>query len=129
VNRVEIQGGLVRTPELRYLPSGTALMEMNVAVNGARYDSQARQQVVDTVYVAVQVWGHQAEELDQLGLSRGEEVYVLGRLDQRTIEKRDGTREQKTRVSATFVTVTRRKPSNPTPSGDGPRYADDEEPF
>lgn len=117
MNRVEIRGGLVRDVELKYVgQSGVACMEMTVAVNGTRYDSQQRTQVVKTTFVSVQVWGLKAEETaERYRLSKGDEVYVLGELDQREVEKADGTKERKTRVTALLIDVLRcRNTQHPT---------------
>jgi single-stranded DNA-binding protein len=52
MNRVELVGGLTRPPDLRFTQGGMGICEASLAVNGARYDSEARSQVVTTVYVA-----------------------------------------------------------------------------
>jgi single-strand DNA-binding protein len=109
VNRVEIIGGLVREPELRFLPSGAAVCEFTLAVNGTRWDRDAKAQVVSTVFVACNLWEAEAESFADLGLERGDEIYVLGALDQRVIEKKDGSKESKTRVRAQVVHPTRRR--------------------
>ena len=109
MNRVEIRGGLVRDPELRLVGAySTPLLEMTVAVNGTRYDSQSRSQVVKTTFVSVQVWGHRGEEvMEKYQLAKGDEVYVLGELDQYEQEKADGTKERKTRVTGLLLDVLR----------------------
>lgn len=112
MNRVEVSGGLTRDPEYRMVGSyGTHLLEMTVAVNGTRYDSEQRQQVVKTTFVQVQAWGYVAEFLTQQHgpLSKGDEVHVVGELDQRTVEKSDGSKESKTRVTAVHIDVLRRR--------------------
>ena len=115
LNKVEIAGGLTRSPDLRFLPSGMAVCEFTVAVNGARYDSTARQQVVTTTFVAVNAWSSLAEEVVDMGLVQGDAVYVMGELEQREIEKKDGTKERKTRVTASVVVPTRRRGTSLAP--------------
>ena len=144
MNRIEITGGLTRDPELVYLPnSGAALMEMTVAVNVARYNGETRQQEVTTIYVLVKAWSSLAEAIAEDDLSKGDEVYVLGELEQRTVEKRDKSKESKTHVTAKMVSVVRRRGGasaparRPAPAADVPPppaeppggWADDEEPF
>lgn len=109
MNRCELIGTLVRDLEMRYLPSGQALVEMSLAVNGTRYDSDSRATVVTTLYCSITVWGWQAEQLANLEVKRGDSVHVLGELEQREIEKRDGSKEKKTRVVAHTVTPVRLK--------------------
>lgn len=111
MNRVELRGGLTRDAEIKAVGQHNVLLcEFTVAVNGARYDSAAQAQVVTTTFVTVNAWGEIAEQIaDRGGLARGDEVYVLGELDQREVEKRDGTKERKTRVNAFVVTDVRRR--------------------
>lgn len=146
LNRVELCGGMTRNPELKYFDSGMAVCDVSVALNGTRYDSASRAQIVTTTYVSVNAYGWVAEEFVNTGAKQGDEVYVLGELDQREVEKRDGTKEKKTRVNASILTLTRHRTSTPaaamqpgaTPPGSpgdpwtagapaGPRY--DEPPF
>lgn len=109
MNRVEIRGGLVRDPEFRFVgDNSTPLLEMTVAVNGTRYDRAKNSQVVKTTFVQVQAWGVIADEvMNKYGLAKGDEVYVLGELDQREVEKADGSKERKTRVTAFLITALR----------------------
>ena len=107
MNRVEISGGLTRDPEFRVTDYGLAIMEMTVAVNGARWDGKEKRQVVTTQHVAVVCLGHVAESVSELSVGRGDEVLVLGELDQSTFEKKDGTKESKTKVVAMRVDAVR----------------------
>lgn len=121
MNRVEVQGGLTRDPSFKVIGQGTPCLEFTVAVNGARWDSQARSQVVETTYVAVQAYNEVADNVMGAypALGKGDEVYVLGKLDQRTIEKADGSKESKTRVTATLIVVQRSR-STQAPSDGRP---------
>ena len=80
-----------------------------VAVNGARYDAQAKQQVVTTTYVRLVAFGWLAEQLSEMDLKQGEEVLVVGELDNTEREKADGTTERKTSVSVLTLVPTRRR--------------------
>jgi single-strand DNA-binding protein len=121
---------LTRDPEYRVLPSGAEVSSLSLAVNDAVWDSQAREQVVGTVFVQVEVWDVQAAAVAEQ-LRRGDEVLVLGRLDQREIERRDGTKDRKTRVQALTVTHVRVRHRNPLtgPAAQQEREARDEPVF
>lgn len=108
MNRVEISGGLVRDPEFTYLGSGFPVMNLTVAVNEPEWSSQEKKQVVHTTYVAVSLGGSIAEDTAEKDLQKGDEVYVLGRLTQREVEKSDGSKERKTRVQGAVISVVRR---------------------
>lgn len=104
---------MTRDPELRYLDSGMPVIDASLALNGTRYDGQSRQQIVTTTYVSVVAYGWLAEQFAESGAHQGDEVYVLGELDQREVEKRDGTKERKTRVTASLLMLTRHRTSAP----------------
>lgn len=109
MNRVEIAGGLTRDARFRYTESGLAVFDCTVAVNGARYSASEKRQVVTTVYVAVDAIGWLAEQLAELGLSTGDEVMVVGELNQWEKELADGKKERKTRVRVLRLDVMRKR--------------------
>lgn len=71
-------------------------------MNGTRYDSELRQQVVKTLFVSVQGWGPVAAEM--LSWHKGDEVYLVGELDQ---YKKEGADRPSTRVTIFSATVLR----------------------
>jgi single-strand DNA-binding protein len=94
-------GNLGRDPEMRYTPSGQAVTDLNVATN-RKYTSSDGQQVEETTWFRVSVWGRQAETCNQY-LKRGSKVLVEGRLrpDPATGSPRVWTRQDGT-PGATF---------------------------
>lgn len=128
MNRVELQGGLTRDVELRRLDTGLPVIEMSVAVNEARWSKQEGKQTVTTIYVSCQAFGWLADHIAELVLCKGDEVYIVGKLNQRSVQRQDGTKEQKTRVDIAMLAPTRRR-SAPPPQEAAPVYAEGEEPF
>jgi single-strand DNA-binding protein len=59
INRVIITGNLTADPELRSLPSGTALCKLRVACNTRRKDNSTNEWVDKPNYFDVTVWGAQ----------------------------------------------------------------------
>ena len=90
LNRVFLIGNLTRDPELRYIPSGTAVVNFGLAVNTPiiRPNSEAKE---DVCFVRVVAWGKQAESCKQY-LTKGRPVFVEGRLIYRTWEQEGKTR-------------------------------------
>jgi single-strand DNA-binding protein len=123
-NYVRVSGGITREPEFRVFDSGSPLWTATIAVNGTRYDSQQRTQVVKTTFVSIQAWGWLAEEIMDLGLDRGDEVLVEGELDQSEYEK-DGKTERRTRVTILRLTPVRRRSTPTTPGAGGSRRIPD----
>lgn len=93
-NRVILVGNLTRDPELRYIPSGTAVSEVGLAVNDRVKRND--QWVDETTFVDVTLWGRTAEIANEY-LSKGSPVLIEGRLKLDRWEK-DGQKHSKLRV-------------------------------
>jgi single-strand DNA-binding protein len=94
-NRVILVGNLTRDPELRYIPSGTAVTEIGLAVNDRRKTASG-EWVDETTFVDVTLWGRTAEVASEY-LNKGSSVLIEGRLKLDTWEK-DGKKNSKLRV-------------------------------
>ena len=102
INRVTITGNLTRDPDLRSLPSGTAVCELGVAVNHRRKD-QSDQWVEEPNYFNVVVFGAQGQNCAQY-LSKGRPVAVDGRLRWSSWEdKNGGGKRSKVEIVANVV--------------------------
>jgi single-strand DNA-binding protein len=93
-NRVVLVGNLTRDPELRYIPSGTAVSEITLAVNDRVKRND--QWVEETTFVDVTLWARTAEVANEY-LSKGSSVLIEGRLKYDTWEK-DGQKRSKLSV-------------------------------
>ena len=93
-NRVILVGNLTRDPELRYIPSGTAVSEIGLAVNDRVKRND--QWVDEATFVDVTLWGRTAEIANEY-LSKGAPVLIEGRLKLDRWEK-DGQKHSKLRV-------------------------------
>lgn len=93
-NRVILVGNLTRDPELRYLPSGTAVAEIGMAVNER---VKKNDQWVDEVnFFDVTLWARTAEVANEY-LSKGSSLLIEGRLKYDTWEK-DGQKRSKIKI-------------------------------
>jgi single-strand DNA-binding protein len=101
INRVTLVGRLTRDPELRHIPSGTAVLELGLAVNGRQQDD-AGNWVDKPNFFDVKVYGRQAEGLAP-HLQKGRRIGVDGRLDWRSWEAQDGSKRSKVDVVAQNV--------------------------
>jgi single-strand DNA-binding protein len=77
--KITIVGNLGRAPEMRYLDSGQAVTNLNVATNRRWTDQATGQQQEEVCWFRVSVWGKQAEACNQY-LEKGRQVLVEGRL-------------------------------------------------
>jgi len=73
-----VVGRLGRDPEMRYTPSGQAVTSFSIATDRS-YTDQSGQNVKETTWFRVSVFGKQAETCNQY-LSKGKMVLVEGRL-------------------------------------------------
>ena len=90
VNKAILIGRLGKDPELKYTPSGKAVCNFTLATN-ERWTGADGQKNETTTWHNVVAWGKQAELLKEY-LSKGREVYIEGRIDNRTYDKKDGTK-------------------------------------
>ncbi len=101
LNKVFLIGNLTRDPELRYIPSGTAVATFTIAVNRV-YLNQAGEKKEQTSFVRVVVWGRRAEVCGEY-LSKGSPVFVEGRLQSRSWEAQDGQKRSTIEIVADNV--------------------------
>lgn len=76
--KLTIVGNLGRDPEMRYLPDGTAVTNLNIATN-RRYTKSDGTAVSETTWFRVSVWGKPAEACNEY-LQKGSKVLVEGTL-------------------------------------------------
>ena len=102
LNKVFLMGNLTRDPELRRLPSGSAVTELGLALNRS-YTGKDGEKREEVVFIDVTVWDRQAETCCQY-LKKGRAVHVEGYLkmdsweDKATGEKRSKLKVQADRV-------------------------------
>ncbi|MGL6193639.1 MAG: single-stranded DNA-binding protein [Thermoguttaceae bacterium] len=94
-NRVVLLGNLTRDPECRYIPSGTAVADICIAVND-RKKTATGEWVEETTFVDITLWGRQAEIASEY-LAKGAPVLIEGRLKLDTWEA-EGQKRSKLKV-------------------------------
>ncbi len=106
--QIVIVGNLGRDPEMRYTPSGTPVTNLNVATS-RKYTGSDGQQVKETAWFRVSVFGKQAETCAQY-LKKGSACLVEGRLTPdlqtggpRIYQRQDGTAGTSFEVHANTV--------------------------
>ncbi len=90
VNKAILIGRLGQDPELTYTQSGKAVCKFSVATN-ERWTSQDGQKQESTTWHNIVAWGRQGEVIKEY-MSKGREIYIEGRIDNRTYDKKDGTK-------------------------------------
>lgn len=90
-NRVELIGNLTRDPELRYIPSGTAVCTIGLATNRVYTSDGEKKEEVD--FHKIIAWGKLAELCNQL-MKKGSRVFISGRLQYREWVGQDGNKRR-----------------------------------
>jgi len=118
-NRVILLGNLTRDPELRYIQSGMAVTNLDLAVNDRRKTATG-EWVEETTFVNdVTVWGRQAETASEY-LTKGSAVLIEGRLKLDTWEK-DGQKHSKLKVVCERMQFVGSRGGPGGPGGDRPQ--------
>lgn len=99
MNKSFFIGNLTKDPELRSTQSGKAVASFTIAVN-RRFKNQAGEAVTD--FFPVAVWGQLAEVCGKY-LTKGKKVAVVGELQTRSYEAKDGTKRYVTEIIADEV--------------------------
>jgi single-strand DNA-binding protein len=101
LNRVMIIGNLGHDPEMRYTPSGKPVTSFSVAVSRTwkAPDGERRE---ETEWFNVVAWDSLAETCKQY-LSKGQPVYVEGRLQTRKWDDQEGKKHSRTELVASHM--------------------------
>jgi len=88
VNRVILIGNLTRDPQLKYLPSQTAVVEFGLATN-RRYKTASGEERDEVCFVDCSAFGRMAEVINQY-CQKGKQLYIEGRLKFDSWEDKQG---------------------------------------
>ena len=97
INRVMLSGNLTRSPELKTTPGGMAVLQMGIAVNGRRKNSQTGQWEDVPNYFDLTMFGNRAQAVSQY-LGKGTKVMVDGELRWRSWQDQNGQNRSKVEV-------------------------------
>jgi single-strand DNA-binding protein len=100
VNKVILLGNLGRDAETKFTPSGAAITRFSVATTRSWKDQQSGEWKEETNWTDVSLW--RQENLANY-LTKGQRVYVEGRLQTRSYEDKDGKKVYRTEVVADEV--------------------------
>lgn len=100
VNKVILVGNLGRDPEVRYLPSGSAICTVTLATSRQWKDKTSGERQEETEWHRVTFFDRMAEIAGEY-LKKGRPVYVEGRLKTRKYTDKDGVEKYSTEIVAT----------------------------
>ncbi len=108
LNRMQIIGNLGADPELRYTPSGKAVVNLRVAVNNNRRGADG-EWVEDTMWMRVEVWDQPAERAAEQ-LRKGNKIYAEGQLRAREYDAADGQKRTSLELTSARIVNLERRP-------------------
>jgi single-strand DNA-binding protein len=91
VNKVILIGNLGKDPDLRYTPGGKAVASFSLATS-ERWTNQDGQKQENTTWHNIVAWGKQAEVMKEY-LTKGKQVYIEGRISNRSYDDKEGNKK------------------------------------
>lgn len=119
VNKVILVGRLTRDPEIRTTPTGQSVATIGMATNNFWTDKSGQKQE-KTEFHTVILWGRQAEIAGQY-LTKGQELFVEGRLQTREYTAKDGSQRRTTEVVGENMQLGSRAGGAPAGGNSAPR--------
>jgi single-strand DNA-binding protein len=128
LNKVFLMGNITRDPELKYMPSQTAVCDFGLAVNRT-WTGQDGVKKEEVTFVDCSCFGKTAEILSKYK-KKGDPLFVEGRLKLDQWEAQDGSKRSKMRVVVeNFQFLNRGQPGGggyAAPADGGNEYAGEE---
>src|SRR3954463_13877965 len=87
-NKVILMGNLTRDPQMKYLPSQTAVVEFGLACN-RKYKTQSGEQKEEVTFVDCTAFGRTGEVINQY-FQKGKPIFIEGRLKYDQWEDKNG---------------------------------------
>ena len=96
-NKVILMGNLTRDPEMRYLPSNTAVAQIGLAVNDRWKDKQSGEWKDKANFIDCEAFGNTAENINKF-FSKGRPILIEGKLRLDQWEDQSGNKRSKLKV-------------------------------
>ena len=118
VNKAILIGNLGKDPELRFTSGGKAVCTFSLATS-ERWSSADGQKNESTTWHNIVAWGKQAETIKEY-LSKGRQVYIEGRIANRSYDDKEGNKKYISEVVVTnFSFIGNRGDSGGSAGGGG----------
>ena len=110
VNKVILLGNLGADPELRFTQAGGAVLNMRLATTRNYLDkNKVKQEQTD--WHNVTLWGKRGEALGKF-LTKGDRLYIEGRIQNSSYEDKEGIKRYKSEVIAENVVLNGKRDGN-----------------
>lgn len=136
VNRVYLIGNLGRDPEIRRMPNGDRVANLNIATSETWRDKQSGERKEKTEWHRVTIMSDKIAEIAEKYLRKGAKVYVSGQIETRKWQDKDGADRYSTEIivrgfgGELTILDSKADDASESPKGDKPRADfDDDVPF
>jgi single-strand DNA-binding protein len=127
LNKVMIIGNLGRDPEMRYTPSGKPVTTFSVATSRTWNTSDGEKRE-ETEWFNVVAWSSLAEICKQY-LTKGQQVYIEGRLQTRHWDDQEGNKHTSVEIVANEMIILSERRDAGESSSESESIEDEEFPF
>ncbi len=107
VNKAILVGNVGNDPEVRYLEGGTAVARFSLATSEV-YRNKSGEKVTNTEWHNIVAWRHLAE-LAEKYIVKGRQLFIEGRITNRSWEDKDGNKRYTTEIVALSIQLLGRK--------------------
>ena len=103
LNKVLLIGNLGKDPELRYTPDGLAILKFSIATS-EYFNDKSGNKSEKTTWHNVVLFGKMAQNLANY-LNKGKQVFVEGRINNRSYDDKDGNKKYISEIVATNIVL------------------------
>lgn len=127
LNKVMIIGNLGRDPEMRYTPSGKPVTTFSVATSRS-WNTADGEKHEETEWFNIVAWSSLAEICKQY-LTKGQQVYIEGRLQTRHWDDQEGNKHTSVEIVANEMIMLSERRESGDGSSDSEDMEEEEFPF
>ncbi|MDY6912583.1 MAG: single-stranded DNA-binding protein [Chloroflexota bacterium] len=120
LNKIMVIGNVGTDPEMRFTPNGKPVTSFRLATNRF-FSTSDGERKRETEWFDIVTWDRQAESCNQF-LTKGQRVYVEGRLRTRSWDSPDGQKRFRVEIHANRVIFLDRRPGGGFPEGEGHEF-------
>ena len=110
VNKVILLGNLGKDPEVRRLDDGRGVANFSLATSET-YKKKSGEKVTNTEWHNIVLWSPLADIAENY-LKKGSQVYIEGKISNRSYEDKDGVKKYISEVVGRDITLLGRAPEN-----------------
>ena len=118
LNKTMLIGYMVKDPEIKYTPSGTAILDFTIATNKKYKDKE------EVFFAPIKAFGKAAETIATY-VAKGDPIYIEGRLKRESWDDKNGKKREKVLIILESFQLLGSKKD----SGSNKQSTDDEEIF